>query len=92
VIHLALFDSQQLRAGNLAGAGVSGVRAVAAMGEALAESGKPLISAAAIGALGPRGRSSTEATPPPRKDREVPRALCWALRSVGCAPRSYACL
>ena len=36
VIHLALFDSAQMRAGNMAGAGAAGMKAVAAIGEVLA--------------------------------------------------------
>ena len=59
VIHLALFDSGHMRPGDMGSASA----AVHALGDVLAGTGKPLVSAAAIGALGPLGRPSTEADP-----------------------------
>lgn len=61
VIHLALFDTDALRSGNTSAAGRAGSLALNELGEVLSGTGKALVSAAAIGALGPRGRTVTEA-------------------------------
>ena len=60
VIHLALFDSGQMRSGNVDGAAAAGLAAVQALGDALAGTGKPPVAASALGALGSLGRPSTE--------------------------------
>lgn len=63
VIHLALADRRQMRAGNVSEAAATQAAVVRALGDALAGTGKPLVTAAALGALGPLGRPSTEADP-----------------------------
>lgn len=60
VVHLAMFDTDKLRSGDPAGAGAAGAAAVSVMGDALVGSGKPLLSVAAVGALGPLGHPPTE--------------------------------
>ncbi len=60
VIHLASFDAGEMRPGSAASVRPA---ALAALGDALAGTGKPLVAASAIGALGPLGRPSTEADP-----------------------------
>jgi len=60
VIHLALVDRRQMRSGNMADAAQLQLAVVRAIGDALAGTNKPLVSASAIGALGALGRPSTE--------------------------------
>ncbi len=60
VIHLALFDSEQMRAGNMAAAVATQQAVLGAFGDVLAGTGKPLVTTSALGALGPLGRPSTE--------------------------------
>ncbi|WP_022881246.1 SDR family oxidoreductase [Gryllotalpicola ginsengisoli] len=87
VVHLALFDADEMRAGNMAGAGAAGAKAVAALGDALAGTGKPLISAAAIGALGPQGRPAVESDIAPTQGPAAAESVVLGLaeRSVRAA-------
>jgi len=61
VVHLALVDRRQMRSGNMADAAQSQREVVRALGDALAGTNRPLVTASAIGALGALGRPSTEA-------------------------------
>lgn len=60
VIHLALFDRRQLRPGSGGAGGVDQQAVFSAFGDALAGTGKPLVTASARGGLGPLGRPATE--------------------------------
>jgi len=60
VIHLALFDRRQMRPGAGGAPGAEQQAVFGAFGDALAGTGKPLVTASARGALGPLGRPATE--------------------------------
>ena len=60
VIHLALFDRRQMSSGATRDAGADQQAVMGAFGDALAGTGKPLVTASARGALGPLGRPATE--------------------------------
>lgn len=60
VIHLALFDRRQMSSETMRGAGAEQQAVMGAFGDALARTGKPLVTASARGALGPLGRPVTE--------------------------------
>ena len=62
VIHLA-FNHGQMRSGNMGGAVAAELAAVSALGDALAGTGKPLVTTSGTGAPGPLGRPSTEEDP-----------------------------
>jgi len=62
VIHLA-FDHGQMRSGNMGGAVATELAVVGALGDALAGTGKPLVTTSALGALRPLGRPTTEQDP-----------------------------
>jgi nucleoside-diphosphate-sugar epimerase len=60
VIHLALFDRRQMSSGTMRSMGADQQAVMGAFGDALAGTGKPLVTASARGALGPLGRPATE--------------------------------
>ncbi len=81
VIHLALFDSEQMRAGNMAAAVATQQAVLGAFGDVLAGTGKPLVTTSALGALGPLGRPSTE------EDGGDPGRVDWEVTTLDLAAR-----
>ncbi|MFD1722296.1 NAD-dependent epimerase/dehydratase family protein [Amnibacterium endophyticum] len=93
VLHLALFDTARLRAGDGAGAAAAGIDAVRAMGEALAATGTALVSVSAVARSASSGtsrRSRTRHLPPapPPSSTRCSGSPTAASRRRSCASRS----
>jgi len=81
VIHLALFDSRQMRAGSMDGMVATQEAVLGALADALGGTGKPLVATSALGALGPLGRPSTE------DDSGAPGRVDWEAATLDLTER-----